>query len=163
MEKQCSTCRLIKSTSEFHNNKSSKDKLAGSCKVCATQRANKWVKDNLDVVVSRKRERRSDVRKSLLENAQSRAASQNLPLNITIDDIEVPEVCPILGVRLTKAKGKAGPNSPSLDRIVPDKGYVIGNVQVISYKANAMKNNASIQELLLFAQWVINKFHKVTK
>jgi hypothetical protein len=38
-------------------------------------------------------------------------------------------------------------NSPSLDRIVPEKGYVRDNVLVVSYRANRIKNDATISEL----------------
>lgn len=41
------------------------------------------------------------------------------------------------------------PNSPSLDRIVPERGYVAGNLRVISNRANTLKNNATIDEMRL--------------
>jgi hypothetical protein len=42
----------------------------------------------------------------------------------------------------------------SIDRINPKLGYVEGNIQIISHKANRMKSNASVEELKLFARWV---------
>lgn len=51
--------------------------------------------------------------------------------------------------------------SPSVDRINPHLGYVPGNVQVISYKANSMKRNCTMEELLMFAETVLSK-HKIT-
>ena len=49
-------------------------------------------------------------------------------------------------------------NSPSLDRMDNSKGYVKGNVQVISHKANSMKFSASKDELLKFAEWVMRVY-----
>lgn len=37
--------------------------------------------------------------------------------------------------------------SPSLDRLIPSKGYVKGNVVVVSWRANRLKNNASLADL----------------
>ena len=75
------------------------------------------------------------------------------------EDIIIPEFCPVLGFKLERNFGKtAAPNSPSVDCIIPERGYVPGNIQVISYKANAMKNNATEEELVSFALWVLEFF-----
>jgi hypothetical protein len=156
MEKKCRNCRIIKSIYEFHRNASSKDGLHTICKVCNNLKTSIWVKENLDKVVTNKKIRRKDVRKSLLEAAQNRARTKSLPIDITLDDIIVPDVCPVLMIPLQKSiTGRANPNSPSLDRIIPQLGYVKGNIQVISNKANSMKNNATIEELIKFANWIL--------
>ena len=83
-------------------------------------------------------------------NAKIRAAAKGLPFTIKTSDISVPEVCPVLGVPLTRPDGTTrapGPYSPSLDRIVPELGYVPGNVMVISYRANRIRNDATAEEL----------------
>ena len=79
----------------------------------------------------------------------------NLPFDICEEDIVIPEICPILKIPIQRGDNKVGPNSPSLDRIRPELGYVKGNIQVISYKANTMKSDATLIELLNFAQWVL--------
>lgn len=43
--------------------------------------------------------------------------------------------------------GPRGPTTPSLDRIVPERGYVRGNVEVISWEANRLKNSATLEQL----------------
>lgn len=158
MEKQCRSCNTIKQLSDFHKNKNSKDGYHSICKSCANKRASNWVSANLQKVVDNKRLRRKDIRKSLIEAAQNRARMKNLPINITIDDIVVPEFCPILKIKIEKSSGKAKANSPSLDRIIPSLGYVKGNIQVISNKANSMKNDATPEQLLNFANWIIDFF-----
>jgi hypothetical protein len=81
--------------------------------------------------------------------AKSRAKKKGIDFNLELSDVIIPEFCPVFGVPLEKAKGKSATrdNSPSLDRIHPEKGYVKGNVWVISNKANTIKSNATIEEL----------------
>ncbi len=55
------------------------------------------------------------------------------------------ESCPILHIKLTHDGNRD--HSPSLDRIIPQKGYVKGNVQVISLRANRIKSDATLEEL----------------
>lgn len=97
--------------------------------------------------------------KRLLNGARDRARASGLPFNIDITDIVIPEYCPALGIKIGSGirTGKgAKPDSPSLDRIVPELGYVKGNVQVLSFKANSMKRDASSGELAMFARWILN-------
>jgi len=61
-----------------------------------------------------------------------------------------------LEIPIFKGEKKHTPNSPTLDRLVPELGYVKGNIRVISYKANAMKSDASIQEIEKFSKNVIS-------
>ena len=92
----------------------------------------------------------------LLYSAKRRAKQGGYAFSITIDDIIVPRVCPILGLTLQVGKGRGNtPNAPTLDKIDPKLGYVPGNVQVISRRANTMKSDASKSELVAFAKWVM--------
>ena len=91
----------------------------------------------------------------LLQAARKRAKAKGIDCTITVDDIVIPLECPVFGFALTKSDGRFSPTSPSLDRIDVSKGYVPGNVQVISMKANTMKNNATPEELRRFATWVL--------
>lgn len=92
--------------------------------------------------------------------AKVRAKKQNVPFTIFVDDIVIPEFCPILGMKLVVHKGTSGawPDSPSLDKIVPELGYVKGNIQVISSLANSMKFTATPEQMLLFAKWVVSTY-----
>jgi hypothetical protein len=98
--------------------------------------------------------------KILLLSAKHRSIKKGVPCTINEEDIHIPAKCPVLGIPIEKvfnADGKRGayPNSPSLDRIDNLKGYEKGNIQVISSKANSMKNSATPKELLQFAYWVL--------
>ena len=87
----------------------------------------------------------------LIVCAKKRATKRGIEFSITTEDFEIPDECPALGVEMIKRTRTA----PSLDRIDPCKGYVPGNVQVLSAKANTMKNNASKEELERFARWIL--------
>jgi hypothetical protein len=83
----------------------------------------------------------------ILIAARERAGRKGLEFNLTLEDIVIPEVCPYLGIAIHKTEGKQGPHSPSLDRIDNASGYVKGNVEVISNKANRVKSDATWQEI----------------
>lgn len=84
-----------------------------------------------------------------------RAKKRGIPFDLTVDDVVIPDFCPVLGLPLYRNTGglAQGPNSPSLDRNDPSLGYTKGNVTVISSKANAIKSNATPSELLRVAAY----------
>lgn len=76
-------------------------------------------------------------------------------------DLIWPTHCPVLGLALdypertgTRGAQPAQPNWPSLDRWDSTKGYVPGNVFVISYRANTLKNAATYEEILKVAKYL---------
>ena len=92
--------------------------------------------------------------KVLLSRARYRARKQGIPFEITLEDIPVPKRCPALGIKLAWGKKHVRPNSPSIDKIKPELGYVPGNVVVISHRANRIKNDATVTELRKIARWM---------
>ena len=104
--------------------------------------------------------RRKDPRSNMFRAAKARAKNQGVPFDIEISDIVIPETCPILLVPLSVGNKIVSINSPSLDKIIPELGYVKGNIQVISYKANLMKSNANPDQLVLFAKWILEFFQE---
>lgn len=99
----------------------------------------------------------SDKIESMLVRAKNRSEEKNVPFNITIEDITFTEICPLLNIPLNWKGGPRDKDTPSLDRIIPELGYVKGNVRIISNLANMMKSYASAQELLTFSE-NINKY-----
>ena len=103
-----------------------------------------------------------DNRAKLLYEARKRAKEKSLPIDITIDDIEIPGKCPILGIQLIEGKnigtGKGcwSANAPTLDRMLPSKGYVKGNICVISRRANLLKNDATLEQYKAILAYVQN-------
>ena len=90
---------------------------------------------------------RSNTRNRLFFSAKRRAKVNNLDFNIEKEDVIIPDKCPVLGIKLVVGNKHAHDNSPSIDRIIPGKGYVKGNIIVVSHKANTIKSNATIQEM----------------
>ena len=96
--------------------------------------------------------KRSDRRYNMYHNAQHRAKKKGIPFTITIDDIVIPETCPLLGIELVSTNDKRDPRNPSLDQISPGQGYTPDNIWVISSRANWLKCDASLQELELLVE-----------
>lgn len=83
----------------------------------------------------------------LLEGARRRARERGMPCDITKEDIVIPEFCPYLGIPLKRIPGRQSDGTPSIDRIIPELGYVKGNIIVVSWRANNLKCNATLEEL----------------
>ena len=87
--------------------------------------------------------------------AKHRSKRSGRVFTITADDIEIPLVCPVLGIKLTQ--GGMRDSSPSLDRIDSNKGYEADNIWVISWRANGIKGNGTIHEHIAIAAAMIQK------
>ncbi|ATS93365.1 endonuclease [Ralstonia phage DU_RP_I] len=103
---------------------------------------------------SRKKTYADNLPKTMVRNARSRARVLGVPFALSEGDITIPTHCPVLGIPLFHSTGHFTGNSPSLDRLIPEKGYVPGNVAVISQKANFIKSNASVEEVEAIARWM---------
>lgn len=91
----------------------------------------------------------------MCKKARARAKEQGIPFAITSKDIVIPECCPVLGIPLFFTPGKLTDNTPTLDRIVPSLGYVKGNIAVLSCRANRLKQDATVEDVLKLLAWLI--------
>lgn len=91
---------------------------------------------------------------------KSRSKRKGIEFSITEDDVKVPELCPVLGFPIQFNTGSfvGRRNSVSIDRIDPNLGYTPDNIMVMSYLANSMKQDATPEELRMFAKWVLKTF-----
>lgn len=96
----------------------------------------------------------------LVYKARERARRKNIPCTIGPEDFEIPDHCPVLGIELRQGKGKPEDNSPTLDRLIPELGYVPGNVFVVSNRANRMKLAFELGELEALVAWWRSKLNK---
>lgn len=133
------------------------------CKACMSARHERWRSENNTPEFRAKKvegvraARKRDPIAQLLRQARARARKRGIEFSIGAADLEWPETCPVLGIRL-RYGGWGGfggkPDSASLDRIDNTKGYVLGNVAVISDRANRLKGNATADELEAIARWM---------
>lgn len=86
----------------------------------------------------------------LLRMAKRRTKERGWEFTIQEHELNVPTHCPLLGIEFDNYSEDID-NYMSLDRIDSKKGYVSGNVMVVSYRANRIKNNATADELMLLA------------
>ena len=90
---------------------------------------------------------------SLLMSAQRRAKNKNIPFDLVYEDIIIPEVCPVLNMPIKSGKAMSD-NNPSIDRVDNSKGYTKDNIRIISWKANRIKSNSTIEELTLLVEYM---------
>lgn len=94
--------------------------------------------------------------KDMVTRAKHRADNKGVPFAITSEDVAYTDVCPILEITLNWEGGARDSNTPSLDRVIPELGYVPGNVRIVSNLANMMKSSATIEQLRIFTKNIIN-------
>jgi len=168
--KMCTKCLETKENEEFHISKVNKDNLNNWCKICKKEYDSHYRKS--EKVISHykseeyKQKKIDYINKNYLErkinNIKSKIKFRNkdIEFSITKEDIEVVEYCPLLNIKLDYmvGTGRKNWNSVSIDRIDNSKGYIPGNVWIISKLANTMKNCASIEDLIIFSENSIKIF-----
>jgi hypothetical protein len=157
-KKQCKKCNRFLDFSLFSKNAAIKDGLQSKCKECDNKYQRKRRIENKEKVQEYGRIYREthfndfDFRiQGLLNASKQRSREKGLDNSLTKDDLKelFPEdgKCPVFGFKLEWNKAGFRDTSPSIDRIDPTKGYVKGNVQIISWKANRIKGYASVEDL----------------
>jgi hypothetical protein len=170
--KTCSKCQENKELDQFYSSIRMKDGLDSYCKKCryahtksrgVIERSRRRDRINSDPEYRKKylqQKRESFIRnieQVILARTRYRAKLKNIEFDLEKSDIVIPEICPILGCKLIIGVEDNYEYSPSIDRIDNSKGYIKGNIQIISKKANSMKNSATKEELIKFAEWIENK------
>lgn len=127
----------------------------GLCKSCYGREHNSI--DNSPARVESKKRARETWRRTVHGRtsrilAQAKSNSKGRTFDLEHADIVIPERCPVLGIPLDCAKQRPSPNAPSIDRIDNTKGYVKGNVGIISWKANSLKGAVTLPELRLLVR-----------
>ena len=96
--------------------------------------------------------------KKMLAEARRRATLTGIDFSITRDDLQVPDICPVFGFKLIYQANRVRlGESASLDRIDPRKGYSKNNVWIISWRANRIKADATVEELQSIVAALIGK------
>lgn len=137
--KACRLCQEVLPLSDYHNHKTGLMGKYHTCKPCRKP-------DSVVAWQGRTFEQ------TMLASSKFRAKKRGLAHTITLDDIVIPDTCPILGVPIVRERNH--PYRPSLDQIVPRGGYTPDNVIVLSYRANALKNNITLDESRALTDWL---------
>ena len=148
--KVCTKCKKNKLITEYYkkgDRRYSPLRRKAECKTCVRESQQKY-----------KKEKPFNMRHSRIKN---RARINKLPFNITVEYLESiwTDACPILGLKLDLLATKHADNAAQLDRIVPDKGYVKGNVSWLSARANRLKDDATAKEHMKIAQWMLGQLN----
>ena len=100
-------------------------------------------------------------KRNAIRASKDRAKKKGLPFNLTLDHLNEiwPDgnKCPVFGVPFVRGRGGPIPTSPTIDRIEPAKGYTIGNIEVISRRANLIKSDATAAQVMIVAQYLLKK------
>ena len=89
-------------------------------------------------------------------NLKQRAKRNDLKMTLTKEWLYENSslYCPIFNTPLNyMATGKLGLRA-SVDRIIPNKGYTPENCQVVSFRANSIKSDATLQELQMIVKYL---------
>jgi hypothetical protein len=151
-EKICPLCKKNLPLKEFVISKEKKSGRHSYCKPCYAEYGRMWrLKDpTLEKERQcRKKYRASRVEFNMFYCARKRARKLGIPFTIVPDDIHIPTHCPVLGIKLERGIGKVEPWSPSLDRLVPEMGYVPGNIE-----------DGSLEDLESIVKWMKGRLHK---
>jgi hypothetical protein len=130
-----------------------------------TEYNRRWREKNKDRLKAEKakydlehKEERKDYK--VLQSIKDRAKKKGIAFDLDLSDILEYSVCPVFGYALERGDGCVKYNSPSVDRINPTQGYTKNNIQILSNKANSMKQDATPEELLKFAEWIFKTYKK---
>lgn len=114
--------------------------------------ARQYREQNPDLVRAQARERyerqkANNIRSLILASARARAKQKGIDFDIEEADVIWNTHCPILGIKLSFRQRGKRESAASLDRVDCKYGYVKGNVQIISNRANRIKSDATVEEL----------------
>jgi hypothetical protein len=163
--KCCNRCKQYLPFNLFSKNSANKDRLSSHCKECDQKyqesKRRKSPEKQLEYGRQYQQKRRTnfDFRlKSLVTASKQRAIQKGLEHNITVEDIKeiYPKdgCCPVFGFKLEFGSAGFRDCSPSIDRIDPSKGYVKENIQILSWRANRLKVDATIEELEMLLSYL---------
>ena len=131
-----------------------KNKLRINKQTAAYQKAHPETRAKYNTAYKRKNPQRY-----MWATARNNARRDGREFTITPEDIMIPEYCSYLGLKLTFRERRGIEDSGySLDRIDNRKGYIPGNIEVISDLANRMKQNATKEQLITFANSIRSRY-----
>lgn len=156
--RQCYAAFIKYRSDSIHCSKRCKNKYYNEQR----ERRKEYYLKNKDKHIETKRQYyKKNYARIVVSNALNRAVNRDLPFNIDESDIIIPTHCPLLGIEIKiNYSGKRQNNSPTLDRFIPELGYIKGNVWMISWKANRIKSDLNKEELKMFCENVLKRLNE---
>lgn len=143
--KRCRKCKKDYPTSDFsfRSERQSYRAICGKCRRDAqkerynTHRTHSWFK---------------------LKCTRARSRSQHIKVPFDLTPEYLKNIwtgkCPVTGIALLQDVPRNHPQLAELDRMIPELGYVKGNVAFISARMNRLKNDATLEELQALCNWI---------
>lgn len=181
--KRCGNCKRLKAIYEFSRDRTHSDGRRTICKICSSKQHKEYWRKNAwrltkrndlykhrspekyqEILAQQRLYKTKHIEATLLRAAQKRSKKLKLNCDLTLQDIFVPKICPLLGIKIKLNGFKNNRDtSPSIDRINPQKGYTKSNTWIISYRANRIKNDASFKELQILTKNLRKSLQKLRK
>lgn len=119
-----------------------------------------WHRNNPEESKARDiRWRSNNPAKRLIFSTRQTSKIKGIEHNIDEKDLTLPKFCPLIGIEIDYSAGNGKTmEKPSVDRIDPSKGYIKGNVEVMSSLANTMKSRATPEQLVYFAKEILKRY-----
>lgn len=160
--KICTICSQEKELEAFLKDKHAPGGYRNQCKECLRLRHKEqrvW-ENRKESYNASMRKYRSTVKGAIhtsYQAAKGRSKKEGIPFDLDLE--YVTELfnhqggkCALTGVDMIP---KSGRMSPSLDKMTPELGYTRGNVQWVTWRANAIKQDLSMEELFQFCETVL--------
>lgn len=162
----CHCCGEYKDVTEFSPNGGAnfvRNNRRSMCRECTTQRQRVRLR-NLESDAKLKK-----CINSRFLGAKDRAKAHNIPFNITLEYLldlwnEQKGTCALSGVPMTyELKTGRTPTNLSLDKIDREKGYIIGNVQLVCMACNQIKSDLSDETMYYFCKKIAEQYENKNK
>lgn len=164
MEKQCTKCKVLLQLECFSKDKHKASGYRSACKKCSSLEFQNFRNSDAyqarleKVKTGRKTKKNIDPVSvwvhDVFHNAKYRSKKNGIEFSITKKwvALSVVKFCPLLQIELNYGASKSSDSSASIDRVDSSKGYTPENCKIISFKANRIKNNATLQDIQMLAK-----------
>lgn len=150
LTKICTKCNVEKSVIMY-------SKWRTVCKKCAGISVNEYRKRNPEACKARRKRYNSTAHtdlkvyaKFMVWEKRRKCKKLGIAFNLTVEDVIVPAYCPVLGIEIKRGNTD---NAASIDRIKPNRGYVKGNIIIVSKLANQIRTNATSKQIRAVADF----------
>lgn len=139
----CSRCEKSKPHTEFRKQYRSGVSFPRAwCRICDNETRNAATKKTPEARLA-----------WAFRTIRNKCGRQNIPFDLTFEDfLPIPTICPAYKTPMNYDGDRD--QQPTFDRIIPELGYVKGNVWLISHRANRMKSDGTLAEHEQLVEWL---------